>query len=225
MKSKERNPDISAREEPAAVWHPVSRLRGWEKNPRKNAKAVDKVVESIRRFGWGAPILAREADGEVIAGHTRLLAAKKLGLEKVPVRFLDLDPADAHLLALADNKLSEIAEWDAEAVSSILSAYGKEDVELAGWDSVELDKLAAEIVGEPDQESSAKEIDVDSFAFGCKCPRCGFEFDPKSKLRMESFGTFGAISADSRDDHVCLWRWVKHGLQTCRMRCCCGQRY
>ena len=70
------------------------------------------MAKSIKRFGFGAPIVARRADDEVIAGHTRLAAAVALGLTKVPVRFLDLDPADAHLLALADNKLNEHASWE-----------------------------------------------------------------------------------------------------------------
>jgi len=90
--------------ETAAVWVPVEQLKPWAQNPRKNDAAVATVVESIRRFGFGAPLLARKADGELIAGHTRLKAALKLGLPKVPVRYLDLDPTDAHLLALADNK-------------------------------------------------------------------------------------------------------------------------
>jgi len=79
----------------AAVWLPIAELVPWDRNPRKNATAVAKVAESIERFGFGAPLLARAEDKQIIAGHTRLLAAKKLGLTHVPVRLLDLDPADA----------------------------------------------------------------------------------------------------------------------------------
>lgn len=137
--------------EAAAVWVPIGELTPWDKNPRKNDAAVPKVVESIKRFGFGAPILARKADGEIIAGHTRLKAAQVLGLDKVPVRYLDLDPADAHLLALADNKLNEAAEWDDAAVASILSEYGLPDAELAGWGQKELEALGTSLMGsEPD---------------------------------------------------------------------------
>lgn len=133
--------------EVAAVWVDIKDLKRWADNPRRNEKAVPKVMASMKRFGWGAPILARKADGEIIAGHTRLSAAEALGMTRAPVRFLDLDPADAHLLALADNKLNEVAEWDDAAVARILSDYGLDDAEIAGWDSAALDKMAADLVG------------------------------------------------------------------------------
>lgn len=175
-----------AHQEVAAVWVPTASLKRWDKNPRKNDPAVAAVVKSIKRFGFGAPIIARKADGEIIAGHTRHKAAEVLGLEQVPVRFLDLDPAEAHLLAIADNKLSEKAEWDDALVASILSDYSLEDAALAGFDSAELDKMAAQLAPAPAPESSAEEIDVNSFELGCRCPRCGFEFNPKEPLRLES---------------------------------------
>jgi DNA modification methylase/predicted nucleic acid-binding protein len=116
--------------EAAAVWVPLDRLRPWPGNPRKNDKAVDEVARAIKRFGWGAPIVAREQDGEVISGHTRLEAARRLGLDRVPVRFLNLDPADAHLLAIADNKLGEIATWDDDRLAEILAELRAQDVDL-----------------------------------------------------------------------------------------------
>lgn len=132
-------------DEPAAVWVDRSALHAWDKNPRKNdGEPVKKVMESIKRFGFAAPIVAR-TNGEVIAGHTRLKAAEALGLDRVPVRYMDLDPAEAHLLALADNKLNEEAEWNAAAVASILSEFSLEDAALAGWDSDDLEKLANEL--------------------------------------------------------------------------------
>jgi hypothetical protein len=130
-------------DEAAAVWVARTSLKPWARNPRNNEKAVKKVVASIKRFGFGNPILARKADSEVIAGHTRLLAAEVLGIDMVPVRFLDLDPADAHLLAIADNKLGEIAEWDDAELASILSEYGLEDASLAGFGKDELDELGS----------------------------------------------------------------------------------
>lgn len=141
-------PQDTAHPEPAAVWVEIKSLKPWDRNPRKNQPAIKPVADSIKRFGFGAPILARRADGEIIAGHTRILAAESLGLARVPVRYLDLDPAEAHLLALADNKLNEKAEWDDAEVGRILSEYGLEDAALAGWDSAELDKMAAEMVGD-----------------------------------------------------------------------------
>jgi len=138
--------------EPAAQWVPTNQLRPWRDNPRKNDAAVAAVIDSIKRFGFGAPIIARLADGEVIAGHTRLKAAIKLGLPEVPVRYLDLDPADAHLLALADNKTSEIAQWDEDALGRILAELRANEVDLlagTGFGEAELDALIRDAQGLP----------------------------------------------------------------------------
>lgn len=131
--------------EAAAVWVAVDALKPWKENPRHNEHAVSAIADSIERFGFGAPIVAR-ANGEIIAGHTRFEAAKMLGLDRVPVRYMDLDPAEAHLLALADNKLAEISAWAPDKVAAILSRYSLEDVALTGWDSEQLEALGSEIL-------------------------------------------------------------------------------
>lgn len=145
--------------EAAAVWMDIAQLKAWENNPRKNDAAVDGVAKSIQKFGFGAPILARKHNLEVIAGHTRLKAAAKLGLHKVPVRILDLDADQAHLLALADNRLGENAEWDDELLSAILGDLKQkgEDLELSGFDSDELDKLLGDDV--PDGDDDVAPVD------------------------------------------------------------------
>jgi len=130
--------------EMAAEWVPIEALSPWKENPRDNKNAVDEVAAAIKRFGFGAPIVARRADGQIIAGHTRLLAARKLGLTQVPVRFMDLDPADAHLMALADNKLSELASWDDELLGQLLESLRAEDVDLitgTGFSDAEIRRL------------------------------------------------------------------------------------
>jgi ParB family transcriptional regulator, chromosome partitioning protein len=142
----------------AAIWEDINLLVPWEDNPRYNQAAIESVKKSIERYGFGAPIIARTADKMVIAGHTRLAAAKRLNLDKVPVRYLDLDPADAKMLALADNKLSEIAEWNEEVLQEVLQdlkAEGK-DVDDLGFvfdeedlEEFELDEdLTAEVMPE-----------------------------------------------------------------------------
>lgn len=162
-------PQDTAHPEPAAVWVEIKSLKPWDRNPRKNQPAIKPVADSIKRFGFGAPILARRADGEIIAGHTRILAAESLGLARVPVRYLDLDPAEAHLLALADNKLNEKAEWDDAEVARILSEYGLEDAALAGWDSAELDKMAADIAGDRTQEPLDEDRYRNQYAVNVVC--------------------------------------------------------
>ena len=121
----------TSKDEIAASWVQVDALVPWEDNPRHNdGAAVDAVADSIKRFGFASPIIARKEDGTVIAGHTRLKAAQKLGLDTVPVRYLDLDPADAKLLAIADNKTGEFAEWDTEILGEVLRNLGGLDLDL-----------------------------------------------------------------------------------------------
>ena len=142
------------RQEPAAGWVDIKKLKAWDKNPRRNdGKPVAAIVESIKRFGFASPIIARKAAGEIIAGHTRLKAAIELGLSKVPVRYIDLDPADAHLLALTDNRVGEFAEWDVPMLQEAMGEFSLPDIEIAGWDSADLDKMAADLV--PSGENNA----------------------------------------------------------------------
>ncbi|MBG89528.1 MAG: hypothetical protein CMO80_21895 [Verrucomicrobiales bacterium] len=120
--------------ESAAIWVDISTLVPWDENPRINHAVISKVAESIRRFGFASPIIARKADNMIIAGHTRFAAAQELGLDRIPVRFMDLDPADAKLLALADNKIAEFADWDHDALKNILKEVSEDDLPIIGFD-------------------------------------------------------------------------------------------
>jgi DNA modification methylase len=113
---------------------------------------VEAVKASIRRFGFGAPIVANARDREIIAGHTRWKAARELGLELVPVRWLDLPRSEAHALALADNRLGELAPWDEAALGDALRelADGGTSLEGLGWDADDLGGLMT-----PEAESAA----------------------------------------------------------------------
>lgn len=133
----------------AAVWVHPKTLKPWAKNPRKNdGEPVNKVAESIKRFGFAAPIVARTATREIIAGHTRWKAAAKLNLDRVPVRFLDISEREAHLLALADNRLGELAEWDDSVLHEILAGYDVADILMAGWDEKAMRVLERAAKGE-----------------------------------------------------------------------------
>lgn len=140
-----------ATSEPAAEYVSVDALTPWDRNPRNNEAAVSEVAASIKRFGFASPIIARREDGMVIAGHTRLKAAKSLGMDIVPVRYVDLDPTEAQLLALADNKVGEIATWDDAALADILRDLDVgEATEGLGFDAQEIELLTqgAAAVGE-----------------------------------------------------------------------------
>ena len=94
------------------IYKPLCELKPYKRNPRKNDGAVDAVAASIKEFGFKVPIVI-DANGEIVAGHTRLKAAKKLGLAEVPCIIADdLTPEQIKAFRLADNKTAELAEWD-----------------------------------------------------------------------------------------------------------------
>lgn len=130
----------------AAEWVSPAQLRPWAKNPRRNdGEPVERVADSIARFGFGAPIVARRETREVIAGHTRLKAALQLGLDRVPVRFLDLSDDDARTLALADNRLGELADWDDQNLADLLQDMDATEQQLAGFGPEDMRELLAQV--------------------------------------------------------------------------------
>ena len=145
--------------EQIAEWFDVCELVPWENNPRNNDQAVDEIANSIKRFGWTNPILARLDDKMVIAGHTRLKAAVALGMNRVPVRFLDVDPVQARLIAIADNKLGERADWNDELLSQVLSDFSDEDLHGLGFDDDELDRLLGEDTDTFDVDEDTPEVE------------------------------------------------------------------
>src|ERR1039457_483680 len=97
--------------QPIEMW-PIERLREYPRNPRKNDDAVDRMCDSIREFGFKIPCLVR-SDGEVVDGHLRLKAARKLGITEIPVILCD-EWTDAQVKAfrLMVNQSVSWAEWD-----------------------------------------------------------------------------------------------------------------
>lgn len=90
----------------------INELVMYENNPRKNDEAVKYVANSIKEFGFKVPIIV-DKDNVIVAGHTRLKAAKKLKIEKVPCIVADdLTEEQIRAFRLADNKVAEFSEWD-----------------------------------------------------------------------------------------------------------------
>lgn len=102
----------------------IEEVHPYENNPRFNKEAVSKVASSIKKFGFKNPILL-DKNNVIIAGHTRLEAAKKLGLEEVPcIVASDLTEKQAKALRLADNKVAEFSSWDYLKLDEELKALG-----------------------------------------------------------------------------------------------------
>jgi hypothetical protein len=125
---------------------PLDRLRPYARNPRTHSdEQVAQIAVSIVEFGWANPVLVA-SDGTVIAGHGRLEAARRLGLDAVPVVVLDhLSEAQRRAYVIADNKLALSAGWNEELLAAELHALNGEgfDLALTGFDEVELDRLMA----------------------------------------------------------------------------------
>src|SRR4051794_24702288 len=97
---------------------PIDRIIPYARNPRNNDASVAKVAASIKEFGWRQPIVV-DKHMVVIAGHSRLLAARQLGLESVPIHNVGDSLSEAQIKAyrIADNRTHEDSEWDNELLS------------------------------------------------------------------------------------------------------------
>lgn len=108
----------------------VNELIPYANNPRKNDQAVGAVAESIKQFGFKVPIVI-DKENVIVAGHTRLKAAKKLGIEKVPCIVADdLTEQQVKAFRLADNKVGELAEWDMELLDKEIAELKDADLDF-----------------------------------------------------------------------------------------------
>jgi DNA modification methylase len=123
---------------------PIERLIPRVNNPRTHSRQqVNQIAASIQEYGWTNPILVDERD-EILAGHARILAGKKLGMKEVPVIVLrHLSEAQKRALVIADNQLALNAGWDETALRIELEALRDADYDLniVGFDDVELQRL------------------------------------------------------------------------------------
>ena len=145
----------------------ISELKPYANNPRLNDGAVDAVAASIKNFGFKVPLVVT-ADGEIIAGHTRLKAAQKLKMKTVPVIIADdLTPEQVRAFRLADNKVGELAGWDFEKLDLELAEIDLDMSQFGFGDNEEFEpKEAPEDFKEFDEDIPTK----------YKCPKCGYEW-------------------------------------------------
>ena len=146
----------------------ISRLREYENNPRDNDRAVEAVAESIREFGFKVPVIV-DTENVIVAGHTRIKAARMLGLDTVPCIVADdLSPEQIKAFRLADNKVGELAEWDFTKLEDELVSLADEfDMSAFGFSFPEEKKdESPEEFAEYDEDIPTKN----------KCPHCGYEW-------------------------------------------------
>lgn len=154
----------------------ISDLVMYENNPRKNDNAVEAVANSIRSFGFKVPIII-DKNNVVICGHTRVKASKKLGMDEVPCVIADdLNEEQVKAFRLADNKVSELAEWDLDKLAEELQfidmdmlQFGFEDLE----ESMERDVLEDEFNENEELPTNPYAKKGDIFVLGKHRLMCG----------------------------------------------------
>ena len=135
----------------------ITEIKPYEKNPRKNDEAVKYVAESIKQFGFKVPIVI-DSQNIIVAGHTRWKAAKKLGLSEVPCIVADdLNDEQIKAFRLADNKVSEKAEWDFELLSDELEDLFDFDMSVFGFDDVQEEEEPQEVTEDDFEPDTAVE--------------------------------------------------------------------
>lgn len=159
------------------IYKKINDLIPYANNPRNNDMAVGPVAKSIKEFGFKVPIII-DKDGEIVAGHTRLKAAKELKLEEVPCIIADdLTPEQVKAFRLADNKVGELAEWDFDLLDLELEELENVNFDMEGFGfEFNLQKEEAGVIEddfdcELEEETNIKQGDI--FQLGRHRLMCG----------------------------------------------------
>ena len=138
----------------------LRKLIPYENNPRKNEKAVDAVMQSIKQFGFKNPIIVDE-NMVIISGHTRRLAALKLSMEKVPVIIAkDLTEEQVRAFRLADNRVASFSSWDEAKLKEEIADINNIDLSDFGFKKDKIDDIFRE------------KAEIKTHI----CPKCGHEW-------------------------------------------------
>ncbi len=175
------------------LW-PVSKLVPYSRNPRRHdAAGVARIAASIRRFGFRSPILVDAKTRTILAGHGRLLAAQDLGLPEVPVVPVEgLSESERAAYVIADNRLTDLSDFDPDELARELELLEDEDLDALGFSDEELADLG---VGLEDDATAA----------------AGDEVDDLAELPGLQPEDFGAVSAMTRSS-VPMRYWRSKGL-------------
>ena len=159
----------------------VNKLMPYTNNPRKNDRAVDPVANSIREFGFKVPLVI-DNKNNVVCGHTRLKAAKKLGMKAVPCIIAD-DLTEEQITAfrLADNKVGELAEWDFDLLGDELDGIFDIDMSEFGFD-----------LSFGEEEKKERGIEEDKTDEDLRDPSCQHNvFENQDRMQFPCVGFYG----------------------------------
>lgn len=155
-------------------------LTPYEGNTRRhNPEDIDQIKESILADGFNDPIGVWGEKNIIVEGHGRQIAAKELGLERVPCIRLDhLTDTQRREYAIRHNRTAELSAWDFGKLEQEIAALEIEGVDLGGLEFEFPDDIGGAVT---EIANTSKEYGEEEFAddkFECECPRCGFKFNP-----------------------------------------------
>ena len=173
------------------AWRSLSEITEAAGNPKvHSAEQVKELADSISKFGWMHPIEVTPT-GELITGHGRLAAARRLGLSEVPVQVIEVDATTAKAMRISDNRLAEGSEWNVELLGAELADLREVDFDtsVVGFSDDDIDDLLAQDpeTGEPvEPDSKVKPVSKrgDVWVAGRHRLICGDPSDPKMVARV-----------------------------------------
>ena len=158
----------------------IDLLIPYARNSRTHSDSqITKIASSIKEFGFLNPVLI-DKDNGIIAGHGRVMAAKKLGLKEVPILLVEhLSETQKRAYIIADNRLALDAGWDEEMLRVEFAELADDgfNLELTGFELGEITNINLDGESLTSDDDDFKEVDIEQME--CICPKCGFEFDNK----------------------------------------------
>ena len=158
----------------------INELKPFVDNPREHSERnINDIQRSIKRFGWTNPIIVRKADNMIVAGHGRVEAAQKQGLEKVPVIYVEMTENDAKLYSITDNRTSETSQWDIVSLDDLMKELSEvPDIVLedTGFHADELEGLLSSFDNQWFDPVNAEDQPILDARSTTECPKCGHEF-------------------------------------------------
>lgn len=187
----------------------LGEIKPYENNPRNNEEAVDYVANSIKEFGFKVPIIIDE-NNVIVAGHTRLKAAEKLGLEKAPcIRADDLTEKQVKAFRLADNKVGEIATWDLEKLNIELENINL-DMSEFGFE-INIDEVELE---EEKENPYTQKVDIPQYQMMGECPDISELYDTGKVEELKSLINSSRVTPEQKEFlNAAITRFYKFDFQ------------
>ena len=147
----------------------IDKISQYKKNARKHSEEnIEAIVASIEEFGFNDPIALWH--GEIVEGHGRIIAAQRLGIDKIPVIILDhLTDEQRKAYALVHNKTTDLSGWNFDLLSSELKDIADIDMSQFGFEEDDIQESL-----DLDEETTKEKLDQHKI---CHCPKCGFSFE------------------------------------------------